>query len=236
MARIDLPGYVPDFADAIRSFWGTRGAQATRQIESGRVDAGTRGAVTGGEHLDAVAELIATVMTDAGLEPPRPLQLPGFYRRSKNWDLSARYGSTIGAVVELKSQLGSIGNNANNRIEEMIGQAVDLWKAAREQVLGPTPPWFGYVMIVEDSPVSTRRAPVRGVVPCIPARARVRGDELPRPVCHSRLAAFDMSATWTRCAWEPPPQTERCGIRIRRCHSRPSLPRSIVVDFNFATS
>lgn len=168
MDRIDLPDYEPDFAEAIRSFWGTRGAQASRQIESGRVDAGTRGAVTGGKHLDAVAELIATVMVDAGLEPPRPLQLPGFYRRSKNWDLVARYGPAIGAVVELKSQVGSIGNNANNRIEEMIGQAVDLWKAAREQLLGPTPPWFGYVMIVEDSPVSTRRAPVRAISPAFP--------------------------------------------------------------------
>lgn len=159
MDHVDIPDYEPAFAEAVHSFWATRGAQAARQIETGRVDAGTRGAVTGGKHLDAVAELISVVMTDAGLEPPRPLQLPGYYRRSKNWDLVARYGPAVGAVVELKSQVGSIGKNANNRIEEMIGQAVDLRKAAREHLLGPTPPWFGYLMLVEDCEESARRAP-----------------------------------------------------------------------------
>jgi type II restriction enzyme len=165
---IEAPDYEPAFAQAVRDFWGVRTSQTAKQVQSGKLDAGTRNAVTGGKHLDAIAQLIGRVMVDAGLEAPRPLVLPGYYRRSKNWDIVARYKGTVGAVVELKSQVGSIGNNANNRIEEMIGQSVDLWKAAREDLLGATPPWFGYVMLVEDSDVSTRKAPIPKTAPHFP--------------------------------------------------------------------
>lgn len=160
MTPLEIPDYEPTFAAALQDFWGVRTAQTAKQLAAGTPDTGTRGAVTGGKHLDSVAALIGQVMIDAGLEPPRPLQLPGFYRRNKNWDLVSRYHDAIGAVVELKSQVGSIGNNANNRIEEMIGQSVDFWKANREQLLGNTAPWFGYVMLVEDCTTSTRKAPI----------------------------------------------------------------------------
>lgn len=163
-----MPDYEPAFQSAVREFWHTRASQADRQALSGRLDAGTRGHVTGGKHLDSIARLVAEVMVNAGLEAPGPMQLPGYYRRSKNWDLVSRFGPAVGAVVELKSQVGSIGNNANNRIEEMIGQAICLWKAARENLLGPTPPWFGYVMLVEDSPVSTKKTTVSGASAAFP--------------------------------------------------------------------
>lgn len=152
----------------MKAFWGVRDSQAAKQLASGKLDAGTRGAVTGGKHLDEVAALIAQVMLDAGMEPPRPLKLPGYYRRSKNWDLVARFGDSVGAVVELKSQVGSISNNANNRIEEMIGQAVDLLKASRENLLGSAAPWFGYVMIVEDTPKATNKAKIAKTRPAFP--------------------------------------------------------------------
>ena len=38
------------------------------------------------------------------------------------------------AAVELKSQIGSYGNNFNNRTEEALGDAVDLWTAFRENL------------------------------------------------------------------------------------------------------
>jgi len=164
VTQVEIPDYEPDFVQAVQQFWGIRRSQADRQAAKGTVDAGTRGAVTGGRHLDPVADLVARAMADAGMEPPSPVHLPGYYRRSKNWDLVARYGDAIAAVVELKSQVGSIGNNANNRIEEMIGQAVDLWKASREDLLGGTAPWFGYLMLIEDSEVS-RRVSTRSRLP-----------------------------------------------------------------------
>jgi len=63
--------------------------------------------------------------------------------------------------VELKSQVGpSFGNNFNNRTEEAIGTAHDLWTAYREGAFGKRPrPFVGWLMMVEDAPES--RSPVK---------------------------------------------------------------------------
>ena len=62
------------------------------------------------------------------------------------------------ASVEFKSQVGpSFGNNYNNRTEEALGSATDLWTAYREGVFKPSPrPWLGYFMLLESAPESTR--------------------------------------------------------------------------------
>lgn len=58
------------------------------------------------------------------------------------------------AALEFKSQVGpSFGNNANNRVEEAVGSAEDVWKAYREQRFGPGPrPFLGYLFLLEDCP------------------------------------------------------------------------------------
>ena len=59
--------------------------------------------------------------------------------------------------MEFKSQVGSFGNNFNNRTEEAIGSAVDIWTAFRNNVFpGDVAPWLGYLMVVEKSDESTR--------------------------------------------------------------------------------
>src|SRR6266567_4734967 len=64
------------------------------------------------------------------------------------------------AGIEFKSQVGSFGNNYNNRTEEAIGSAADLWAAYREGAFKPSArPWLGYLMMLEDCPAST--SPVR---------------------------------------------------------------------------
>jgi hypothetical protein len=69
---------------------------------------------------------------------------------------------TLLAVVELKSQVGSFGNNFNNRTEEAIGNATDLWTAYREGAFKSSPrPWLGYFMMLEDAAGSTRPVGVR---------------------------------------------------------------------------
>lgn len=147
---IDIPDYEPRFLAAVRGFWEVRENQAKRQQAEGKLDAGTRGAVTGGQHLNEVALLVADVFADAGIQPTGDARLlPGYYRASKNWDVVVTYKGAIVAVIELKSQVGSFGNNLNNRIEEMIGQSLDLWRAVREHLLGPVRPWFGYLMVLE---------------------------------------------------------------------------------------
>jgi type II restriction enzyme len=163
-----MPDYEPRFREAVRSFWNVRNSQAEQQRLEGKLDAGTRGAVTGGQHLNSVALLIADIFADAGVQPEGNARLlPGYYRASKNWDVVVTYKDAIVAIIELKSQVGSFGNNLNNRVEEMIGQSLDLWRAAREHLLGPIRPWFGYVMLLESHEKS--RALLRNPKTAFPA-------------------------------------------------------------------
>jgi hypothetical protein len=68
------------------------------------------------------------------------------------------------AAIEFKSQVGSFGNNYNNRTEEALGSATDIWAAFREGAFKPSArPWLGYLMLLEDSPKSTR--PVKACEP-----------------------------------------------------------------------
>ena len=78
-------------------------------------------------------------------------------------------------VIELKSQVGSFGNNFNNRTEEAMGAALDIWTAYREGVFGeaPPPPWLGYLFVLEDSPTS--RNPVQFAEPHFPVLPEFRG-------------------------------------------------------------
>ncbi len=71
-------------------------------------------------------------------------------------------------AIELKSQVGpSFGNNFNNRTEEAIGTAHDLWTAYREEAFGKQPrPFVGWLMLVEDAPES--RSPVKDRSPHFP--------------------------------------------------------------------
>jgi hypothetical protein len=79
------------------------------------------------------------------------------------------------AALELKSQVGpSFGNNFNNRTEEAIGTAVDLWTAFREGAFGEVPrPFVGWLMLVEDAPES--RAAVRDSSPHFPLFPEFQG-------------------------------------------------------------
>ena len=62
----------------------------------------------------------------------------------------------LGAAIEFKSQVGpSFGNNFNNRSEEAIGSATDVWAAYREGAFRPSPrPFLGYLMLLEDCAAS----------------------------------------------------------------------------------
>jgi len=54
-------------------------------------------------------------------------------------------------VIEIKSQVGSFGNNFNNRVEEAIGSATDFWTAYKNGVFKPTAkPWLGYLFMLEE--------------------------------------------------------------------------------------
>jgi hypothetical protein len=151
---------------AVRGFWTGRSAQAARQQAAGKLDAGLRGAVTGGGHLDPLRDLIADVFIEAGFKPTNIFRstgivLPGYYRPAKKWDLVVVENGRLVAAIELKSQVGpSFGNNTNNRTEEAIGNAVDVWRAFEEGTFGSLRPWLGYVFLLEEAPGSTKAVSV----------------------------------------------------------------------------
>lgn len=154
---------------AVQGFWTTRAKQARSQSSStGARDAGARVAVTGGAQMDGFADLIAETLMDAGVSKDqifhkRKMELPGWYRAEKRWDLLVVAEGKLAAGIELKSQVGpSFGNNFNNRTEEAIGSATDMWAAYREGAFAPSPrPWLGYLLLLEDSPKSLRPVKVK---------------------------------------------------------------------------
>ncbi len=146
------------FCAAVKAFWRTRDAQGLKQTAAGRADAGSRGTVTGGAHLQAIEQVVVDILKNAKLNVDEirtgsKLELPGYYRSEKKWDLLVIADKQLVAAIEFKSQVGSFGNNFNNRAEEAIGNAEDLWTAFREGRFGkPTPvtPFVGFVFLLED--------------------------------------------------------------------------------------
>ena len=148
-------------SQAVANYWVTRTAQQRKQEQSGRADQGLRSAVTGGAQMDGFVQLFTDLITDTGLPPgfiyrKRAVELPGFFRPTKEWDLIAVKNGTLIAAIEAKSQVGpSFGNNFNNRTEEAMGSALDLWTAYREGAFLSSPqPFLGYFFMLEDCPAS----------------------------------------------------------------------------------
>jgi hypothetical protein len=145
------------FQQAVQSYWDARRRQQKKQIEGGKVDAGTRGAVTGGSQMGALEVLMVDILKEAGLEEISiktrlGLELPGYFRSEKKWDLLVVSKEQLVCAIEFKSQVGpSFGNNFNNRTEEAIGNAIDIWTAYREGLLGSGPrPFLGFFFLLED--------------------------------------------------------------------------------------
>lgn len=156
--------------EAVQSYWNARAQNKQKQIEGGKIDAGTRGEVTGGAQMGAMEVLVADILCDAGLKKldvktRTSLELPGYYRAEKKWDLIVVSDGQLVTAMEFKSHVGpSFGNNLNNRSEEAIGSATDIWVAYREGRFGKTPtPFLGYFFLLEDC--QNVRIPVRNKEP-----------------------------------------------------------------------
>lgn len=140
--------------EAVAHYWKTLGSQGNRKEAK---DTGTRTRVTGGKQMDAFAEVVARILSENGMPKASinlnaRLELPGFFRATKKWDLTVVHKGRFIAALEMKSQAGpSFGNNFNNRAEEAVGTGKDLWTAYENGAFdkGPTP-WLGWVMLLED--------------------------------------------------------------------------------------
>jgi Restriction endonuclease XhoI len=102
-------------------------------------DQGLRSAVTGGAQMDGFIDLFMELITDSGIANrhvfrKKAVELPGFFRPTKEWDLLVVCEDMLLVAIEAKSQVGpSFGNNFNNRTEEALGSALDLWTAGRQR-------------------------------------------------------------------------------------------------------
>ena len=144
------------FRDAIQYIWTGRLRQRAKQSEAGKIDAGSRGDVTGGGHMGALELLVKDLLIELGIQErdiftKQKLELPGYYRSSKKWDLLVVSKLQLVMAIEFKSIGGSYGNNLNNRTEEALGNASDIWTAYREGRFGTGPrPLLGYLFLLRD--------------------------------------------------------------------------------------
>lgn len=193
-----LPGNFDALVEqAVHAFW------CGRNIPGGaRSQGGTRDNVVGGKNMDGFIGLVEVVAANCGFPEAvhrrkSKVVLPGFFRATKDWDALVIHKKRLLGVFEFKSQVGSFGNNFNNRSEEVIGSAADLWVAHHLGAYGyrtgpptsisespppllapvyqsdPRPPFVGWLMLLEESERST--TPVRCATPHFPVFPEFNG-------------------------------------------------------------
>ena len=140
---MDLDWLEDDIREAVKHFWKVR-------------DGGN--GVRGGKTLDPFIRIIEKAVHESGLTDAEvhtgkyTSQLPGYFRPHKAWDVVIVHNGKLIATIELKSQVGSIGNNFNNRSEEVLGSSIDLKTAIEENAFGEESNIFtGYLIVVEKS-------------------------------------------------------------------------------------
>lgn len=160
---------------AVRAFWAGRSS-----AKAVRTQGGSRDSVVGGQNMNGFVDLVDRVAGHCGLpadavhRKKSKVALPGFFRATKDWDAVVIHKQRLLGVFEFKSQVGSFGNNFNNRSEEVIGSAADLWVAHHLGAYGhrpatktdvgdvapallnpvyqtdPRPPFVGWLMLLEE--------------------------------------------------------------------------------------
>lgn len=178
---LSLANYDKLARDAIKGFWTNRQKATSTQQQRGNSDQGERAGVTAGKNMDGFLRIVEEIVRKNGLPKAeihtrrRLLTLPGYFRPTKLWDMLVVNEGRLIAAVEFKSHVGpSFGNNFNNRTEEALGTAVDLWTAYREGAFGEAPrPFVGWLMLLEDC--ATSRSPVKDTSPHFPTFKEFQG-------------------------------------------------------------
>ena len=172
--------YREEVRNAVRFFWQKRRQQSSSQGGGTDRDRGARSAVTGGKQMDGFVQLVRSLLLTANVPAScigigKRIELPGWFRAEKQWDLIVVHNGELLAAIEFKSQIGpSFGNNFNNRTEEALGSATDIWAAYREGAFKPSArPFLGYLMLLEDCTRS--RSPVKVVEPHFKVFPEFRG-------------------------------------------------------------
>jgi hypothetical protein len=100
-----------DFESAVAAYWGAKHAQNELSAIKNKVGADTAGSVRGGKHFDDIAALLAKFFLEAGYPPDairvtvrQGLELPGYFRPQKQWDVVVVHENTLVAAFELKDR------------------------------------------------------------------------------------------------------------------------------------
>ncbi|MBP2251280.1 hypothetical protein J2754_001601 [Halarchaeum solikamskense] len=156
-----------EVSDAVEWYWETLSDQADDQRDSDNTARGRRAQVLGGAQMDGFAGLIEDALVEAGLPRDDVLHdhdatLPGYFRATKRWDIAVVHEDEVLAAIELKSIASSFGNNLNNRVEEAVGNNIDIHEAYENGVIEqPKPPWVGYLILMADNEDSSSSVRVR---------------------------------------------------------------------------
>ena len=139
---------------AVKYFWENIDKAQAANKDGPKADHGNRGGKTSGQHMRLFTELLKDVVKDNGLpaDAVKFARFPGFFRPTKDWDVTVRYGNRLVAAIEFKSATSSVGNNVNNRSEEAIGSAYDFWTLFKQDKFGKIPrPFLGFLHVLADS-------------------------------------------------------------------------------------
>lgn len=173
---INISNYDKLTHEAIKHFWQSRETAAQSQESRGISDQGNRSSVTAGKNMDGFSRMVKQIILDNGLHESNifhtgrnEINLPGYYRPTKNWDLIVVKNNKLIAVIELKSQVGpSFGNNFNNRVEEALGNSTDILAAFKKGAFKEsTKPFLGYLFVLEECEKSM--SDVKFISPHFPA-------------------------------------------------------------------
>src|SRR3990172_8781319 len=94
--------------DAVQHFWITRQKQAERQGSiTGVREPGARSAVTGGAQMDGFVRLVRELLCTSGVQDAdlyckRKVEIPGWFRPEKCWDLLVVNDGLLVAAIEFK--------------------------------------------------------------------------------------------------------------------------------------
>jgi len=173
-----MPPTRADLKLAMAGYWNVKDRQATSAALLGSTAEGTSKSVRAAGHFIPIAALLARFFLDAGYLPSsigtsRPwVVLPGVFRPTKQWDLVVIHRGVLVAAIELKGIGGdekSIGKNYNNRVEEALGNSIDVGRANDAALVGPEKPWLGYFFVMQDNASSREpKQPMNGILPADP--------------------------------------------------------------------
>ncbi len=105
--------------------------------------------------------LVDNDLPDARVHTRHELELPGFFMPTRKWDMVVMHEGRLVAALGIKARTAQASENGLVAMtEEAICTGKEMDTLCRRQAFGPgLRPWFGWLVLQEDSPAITRPAP-----------------------------------------------------------------------------